>query len=1265
MHIFKRTKSIASKFSDRPSDPVANPTTLSSSRAPLIPQANTTFDPLNHGTSSKYTASSSDRPPMDNVAERSTGKDHSHRDADEAKSVQSAPNRTPNSAPPSRVSPRSTPKIEYKIDPDMYTQNDLNTFSFGAAPSTRPSSSSSQLVDPLSRPRDEADSDEVVLNPDTTPRPSVVGSVLHRTHPSHSSRSDVWPSPPRYRQPERGARAAEKSREADSDTTSTFDTSSASASVSSLTRPRGKSSRSASQISGRSNETPQTSANDLTSDEEMDGRHPFPPGTLESSIPRGFRNREQESSLYLSEEDFDNYNDDFDHDDAEIDPSNDASSRSSYFNNIGQSERRGSVARDIPNAQGDKADKYARRPSRSMEELSAFSFLNNTDISRGGHGVDERSLAIAPTSVPESHADWRDLRKKSIQRDKDLPPILNSPSMASGSNSNLNTSAAISNSSASSNDLQLQWMQTYGVNGLVALDSSDMSDIVGEGNIDGRRQSYTAFRKGSNATYRRQSTVSSVDIFNKRILGWGGNTFNGQRHMWTFKREKDPAAEDLMTTRPSDGGKTRSSVSTLFSSRPSTSDGTELSSTVSRTFFDKSSNKDKEKSGKEKGSGKDKPSKEPWKGMTLDSEETWHNGAIGKFKILRKNMISNEPGKPPQQRLNITFIRTTYMYNSTQSEHFLDGPAITIHKHSKAGAFSISRHFRHRPAVGPNSTTTSLRSRNSSSAIGTSVETDGRKKSNTMILLGSRRVQYEYTSTNTTRKLESHGLLDESGRTSPRDVERMRREYEREERARKEKERERERQKRDKGKEKEHSKRKLAESSSKAIGSRNDSKSRAALPLEQPLPDSSEGSAGSIVSPISSSSGSGPTATTPNVSQGSRSTASVSPPNNLQSSNTSYETTSDRTITRNAYRSHPRKRGVYDIDQDMDDEDDSSDERPKYPARTPHREAYASLPPEVFETAQHENPSHGLFGWGKARGTDRHGNRVNPYLEASYNPPWPTTLPRSNSETRKFIVDDLNTSFQDVGLLPATGEIKGSSHQQKRRHRDQKPPKQVKGLTTQTRVDPFEKVPADALYMLLPLWPGETDPVSAKIFPFTPTPIPVSKRQYLMVYYKTFHGANPEENSKAKTAEKKRSRDSPSNSGDHERNIFLSSFHISARIVAYHDFQGSGIRIPDLGLAVSGRLEEAYMTMPNVPPLDDYVIGMCHSRENGIEFIPEGFEKLGLVSHVPNRSVTEPHNEEDDRSSDSMVMVLTPMGRAVMEMAWLGGMAVTSFNPNL
>ena len=151
---------------------------------------------------------------------------------------------------------------------------------------------------------------------------------------------------------------------------------------------------------------------------------------------------------------------------------------------------------------------------------------------------------------------------------------------------------------------------------------------------------------------------------------------------------------------------------------------------------------------------------------------------------------------------------------------------------------------------------------------------------------------------------------------------------------------------------------------------------------------------------------------------------------------------------------------------------DSSDEDLRYPTQTPHRETYAVLPLEVFECAHHqEHPTHGFWGWGKSRGGNQIRHCPNPY-EASYNPPWSVT-------TRKGIVDDLNMSFQDVGLLPALGEIRSSQTGYIRRKRKQQVG--VSRRQDQPQSDSiFEDIPSDALYMLLPLWPGETDLASVR-----------------------------------------------------------------------------------------------------------------------------------------------------------------------------------------
>jgi len=562
--------------------------------------------------------------------------------------------------PPPRTSPRST-KTTYANHPDLYTHNDLNTFSFGAAPS--PSSSSSHLlpVDPLSRPRDEVDADEPSLIPDTTPRPSVIGSQHSRSYQSQPSALESRQTPcvdPQLKPPGMAVGTGEKFKERDTDTASnhTFGTSSASVSVSSFSAQREVNSRGTSRVSGRSSTTPQTSANDLSSDEELDGRHPLPPEPLDPSVPHVAGDPEHASSLYLSEEEFDGYNEDYEHDGIEIDPetheekicgtlsNHPNESRDSFL--VNYLERRGSAAIQIPNTAPDRAyqDHRARenslatlrRPSKSLEDFYSFSFgkASGSSSSRGP----EDPLPPAPTSVPESEGDWRDLRKRSVQRDKDLtlifPPHGISPTTASSSKVNANMSSITTSSTNDVLGFDSSWMRSYGVNGVIGFDPSEMADIVGQGH-NGHRPSLYSFRKGSSSSaFRRQSTVSSnIDIMHKNITGvWANQKYRDQRQMWTFTKEKDRITdEDANTnTRPQVAAeKERPSISTLFASRPSTSSGADPNSGASISFFDKPEPK-------EKVAIKEK-SKEPWKGMALDSEEIWYNGSSGRFRVTRRN----------------------------------------------------------------------------------------------------------------------------------------------------------------------------------------------------------------------------------------------------------------------------------------------------------------------------------------------------------------------------------------------------------------------------------------------------------------------------------------------------------------------------------------------------------------------------------------------------------------------------------------------------
>jgi hypothetical protein len=100
------------------------------------------------------------------------------------------------------------------------------------------------------------------------------------------------------------------------------------------------------------------------------------------------------------------------------------------------------------------------------------------------------------------------------------------------------------------------------------------------------------------------------------------------------------------------------------------------------------------------------------------------------------------------------------------------------------------------------------------------------------------------------------------------------------------------------------------------------------------------------------------------------------------------------------------------------------------------------------------------------------------------------------------------------------------------------------------------------------------------------------------------------------------------------------------------------VRVPDEGLAVLGPWDEAWLTMPQIATRDHglLVIGRCESREAGVEFDPEGLVKMGLCIPVPPEAGAAELQEEP-------VAELTPIGKAVLEMAWIGCVAVTSFGP--
>ena len=339
------------------------------------------------------------------------------------------------------------------------------------------------------------------------------------------------------------------------------------------------------------------------------------------------------------------------------------------------------------------------------------------------------------------------------------------------------------------------------------------------------------------------------------------------------------------------------------------------------------------------------------------------------------------------------------------------------------------------------------------------------------------------------------------------------------------------------------------------------------------------------------------------------------------------------------------------------------------PPRTSHAQAFATIDSSYFEhmltriDRRVEKPSsHGLVSvfrrkfLGSAKGNAKSSHSTMPLarLQGSYTPPWLTMAPRSKQEERKHIIQNLNDFFKGVGLLPtARVNHKSSSSKGER-------PKHPNTTTI------FENVPADSLYMLLPLWPGETDPASSETSEDPASYfVPIEGRQYLLVYYVPL-----DEKADKKLDHKKRARSDTRSIAtapsvtvkDRDRIISLRSFKVIARLVSYADLRETGVRVPAFGLSVTGPLREAMHHLP--PPeireqsLDDIIIGYSLNQEKGVEFFPEYLQKLGLCMPMLN---SQPQPTSETNMPEEEDVVLTPIGRAVVEMAWLGCMALTSF----
>ncbi|KAI8993091.1 hypothetical protein BD414DRAFT_577121 [Trametes punicea] len=640
-------------------------------------------------------------------------------------------------------------------------------------------------------------------------------------------------------------------------------------------------------------------------------------------------------------------------------------------------------------------------------------------------------------------------------------------------------------------------------------------------------------------------------------------------------------------------------------------------------------------------------------------QELWRHEYVGRFRVDKS--WTEHPNKAPTQRINVRHIVDPFSRGNTRG-----GPHSIIHRHSRAVAFSIFRkygifgHSAQRPG-------------------GTSfhVHTNG------TILLAPMDVQTQFTSTRTTSQLNTYGHLSESTLRSA-DRESAGREKVKEKDRERSKEKNKEKTK-EKNKEKEKEKRKLSQKrggdpSGRSDNSQTTSMNSTSSSTMHRTTDDDRSSRRHISEPPSSPSV--PLSPTLQNSSSSAVATTSYAPSVITTAATSVRSSVDTRSPTSSFdvvmspsdRLTPSiaRLPLHEDDMDLDDEE----ERRLVP-RTSHAEAFATLDSGRIEyirgrTEHHVDHDHagGLIDRlaRRIRGQNARvtsGKPAGPSPDMPFTstaPPWVTLAPRSKQEERERVIQNLSESFKDVGLLPTFKTTRTE------RSKVKQPMKNVAGVNV------FEEVPPDALHMLLPLWPGATDDGST-IPGSDPSKyiLPVEERQYLIVYYVPFDERKKDK--KKGDASKKRSRaDSLSASTaatPKSKGIPKHAFRVCARLVGCHDFLGTGVRLPTEGLSITGSIEEAMAQLPPPSIRDkhpgDVVIGVCSGKDRDVEFIPEGLASVGLCTAIQQDDPPQPPSpvhEEEMMDAFDPVYSLTPIGRAAVEMAWLGCLAIAFSDVN-
>ena len=131
----------------------------------------------------------------------------------------------------------------------------------------------------------------------------------------------------------------------------------------------------------------------------------------------------------------------------------------------------------------------------------------------------------------------------------------------------------------------------------------------------------------------------------------------------------------------------------------------------------------------------------------------------------------------------------------------------------------------------------------------------------------------------------------------------------------------------------------------------------------------------------------------------------------------------------------------------------------------------------------------------------------------------------------------------------------------------------------------------------------------------------------------------------------------PLSLASYERFVALRPIQVCAEVVSYADLRETGVRIPDRGLSINGPVTQALQYLPEISMQNQQagtIIGVWSPSSAEMVFFPEGLRKVGLC--VP---ATLPPSSENNRILEEPAS-LTPIGCSVVELVWLGSLAVSN-----